>query len=242
MAKYKKKFRDALSVARYSRGRVGQSLLMALAGSLVFTAVLLYSRPADPIPQTLLRAVHAWSGDRMADAVGVGQPAAAAGTHLGPKHPSGGPPVNAVGVNSFAPSWGGLRPSPGSGSGSSIGVPASAAARTSDGTGGTITGGAGGEIASSESGPSGDASHAAEAQLAKVAAGLSAGASGGVRVDQGLPSSVAGKLGLQTGDVIIAVNGSPINTPEEFAKLYERDGLPGQVEAIRDGRTIHLHH
>ncbi len=81
----------------------------------------------------------------------------------------------------------------------------------------------------------------AEAQTDKIAAGLAAGASGGVRVEEVLPSSIAGKLGLQPGDLIVAVNGSPVGTPQQFAQLFEQNGLPRQIDAVRGGRPIHLH-
>ncbi|MGH8305524.1 MAG: PDZ domain-containing protein, partial [Steroidobacteraceae bacterium] len=55
------------------------------------------------------------------------------------------------------------------------------------------------------------------------------------------PSSVAGKLGLRPGDVIVAVNGTPVDSPASFAQLFETDGMPRQLDAVRDGRAIHLH-
>ncbi|MGH8133608.1 MAG: PDZ domain-containing protein, partial [Steroidobacteraceae bacterium] len=78
-------------------------------------------------------------------------------------------------------------------------------------------------------------------QLEKISRGLSAASGGGVAVDEVLPSSVAGKLGLRPGDVIVAVNGTPVDSPASFAQLFETDGMPRQLDAVRDGRAIHLH-
>ncbi len=45
---------------------------------------------------------------------------------------------------------------------------------------------------------------------------------GGVRVDGAGANTLAGKLGLQTGDVISAVNGQPVNSAGDLARLYSQ--------------------
>lgn len=43
---------------------------------------------------------------------------------------------------------------------------------------------------------------------------------GGVRVEDSPAGSLANKLGLQVGDVITAINGQPINSPGDLARVY----------------------
>jgi general secretion pathway protein C len=45
---------------------------------------------------------------------------------------------------------------------------------------------------------------------------------GGVRVDGAGANTLAGKLGLQSGDVISAVNGQPVNSTGDLARLYSQ--------------------
>jgi general secretion pathway protein C len=45
---------------------------------------------------------------------------------------------------------------------------------------------------------------------------------GGVRVDGAGANTLAGKLGLQSGDVISAVNGQPVNSAGDLARLYSQ--------------------
>ena len=45
---------------------------------------------------------------------------------------------------------------------------------------------------------------------------------GGVRVDGAGANTLAGKLGLQVGDVIAAVNGQPVNSAGDLARLYSQ--------------------
>jgi len=71
--------------------------------------------------------------------------------------------------------------------------------------------------------------------------GLSAHAGRGVTVDEAPPGSAARDLGLERGDVIISVNGKPINSPAEFAQVYATQGKPRQLEAVRDGQAVHRH-
>lgn len=81
----------------------------------------------------------------------------------------------------------------------------------------------------------------APAQQEKLGHGLSARSGGGVEVDEVPAGSIAGKLGLQSGDVILSVNGNAISSPEDLAAIYQREGPPQSVEIIRDGRVLHRH-
>jgi general secretion pathway protein C len=45
---------------------------------------------------------------------------------------------------------------------------------------------------------------------------------GGVRIDGAGANTLAGKLGLQSGDVISAVNGQPVNSAGDLARLYSQ--------------------
>lgn len=44
--------------------------------------------------------------------------------------------------------------------------------------------------------------------------------SGGVRVEDAPSGSLSNKLGLQPGDIITAINGQPINSPGDLARVY----------------------
>lgn len=60
----------------------------------------------------------------------------------------------------------------------------------------------------------------------------------GVQVQDAPAGSLANKLGLQVGDVIIALNGQPINGPGDLARLYGVFGTTNSVRAeIRRGGT-----
>ena len=80
-----------------------------------------------------------------------------------------------------------------------------------------------------------------ERQEAKVTRGLKTRPAGGILVEAMPPGSVAGQLRLQVGDAIITVNGEPVGSPEEFARMYREQGLPRQLTIIRDGREMHRH-
>ena len=86
-----------------------------------------------------------------------------------------------------------------------------------------------------------DRTAAAEAQIAKIGMGLSALSGRGIAVEEVLPGSVAAQLGLQSGDVILAVDGVPIDSLRQFAQIYQRDGVPRQVDGVRAGRPFHIH-
>ena len=45
---------------------------------------------------------------------------------------------------------------------------------------------------------------------------------GGVRIDGAGGNTLAGKLGLQSGDIISAVNGQPVNSAGDLARLYSQ--------------------
>jgi S1-C subfamily serine protease len=85
------------------------------------------------------------------------------------------------------------------------------------------------------------AQDADERQLAKITRGMSPAAAGGILVTATPPGSVTGQLHLHEGDVIVAVNGEAISSPEEFARIYREQGLPRQLTIVRDGREIHRH-
>lgn len=60
--------------------------------------------------------------------------------------------------------------------------------------------------------------------------------SGGVRVEDAPPGSLSAKLGLQAGDVITNINGQPINSPGDLARLYAQFATIGNVNAeVRRG-------
>jgi S1-C subfamily serine protease len=85
------------------------------------------------------------------------------------------------------------------------------------------------------------AADADQRQLAKITRGMSAAAAGGILVTATPPGSVTGQLRLREGDVIVAVNGEAISTPEDFARIYREQGAPRQLTIVRDGREIHRH-
>lgn len=46
------------------------------------------------------------------------------------------------------------------------------------------------------------------------------GPAGGVRVEEAPSGSLSNKLGLQPGDIITSINGQPINSPGDLARVY----------------------
>ena len=82
---------------------------------------------------------------------------------------------------------------------------------------------------------------AEQRQENKLTRGLKARPGGGIVVEAVPPGSVAGQLRLQVGDAIITVNGNPVGSPEEVARMYQEQGLPRQLTIIRDGREMHRH-
>ena len=52
---------------------------------------------------------------------------------------------------------------------------------------------------------------------------------GGVRVDDAPANSLSNKLGLQAGDVITNINGQPVSSPGDLARIYSQFGTLSQV-------------
>jgi type II secretion system protein C len=72
-------------------------------------------------------------------------------------------------------------------------------------------------------------------------------AGGGFLVREVQPGSLYEKLGVNVGDVIRSVNGSPVNNMDDVMKLYQQLGGLEQagnvsLEVTRDGRPEHLHY
>ncbi len=65
---------------------------------------------------------------------------------------------------------------------------------------------------------------------------------GGVRVDDASPNSLSNKLGLQAGDIISSINGQPVASPGDLARLYSQFGTLAQVrvEVKRGGSPLML--
>lgn len=85
-----------------------------------------------------------------------------------------------------------------------------------------------------------DVQEAAERrQDAKITRGMDSNPGGGVRIESAPPGSVASQMHLQPGDVLRAVNNEPLSSPEDFARIYRAQGLPGEFVVTRDGRELH---
>lgn len=67
---------------------------------------------------------------------------------------------------------------------------------------------------------------------------------GGVTVREVPPGSLAERLGLRRGDVIRQVNGIPVGSQEDLAKLYQQFSQVGQIalEGTRAGRPLKLNY
>ena len=65
---------------------------------------------------------------------------------------------------------------------------------------------------------------------------------GGVRLEQAPAGSLPSKLGLKEGDVIKNVNGQPVNSPGDLARLYQQFATLSQIraEVIRGGAPMLL--
>jgi general secretion pathway protein C len=65
---------------------------------------------------------------------------------------------------------------------------------------------------------------------------------GGVRLEQAPGGSLPSKLGLKEGDVIKNVNGQPVNSPGDLARLYQQFATLSQIraEVIRGGAPMLL--
>jgi type II secretory pathway component PulC len=55
--------------------------------------------------------------------------------------------------------------------------------------------------------------------------------SGGVRVEDAAHGTLAGKLGLLPGDIIVAINGQPINSQGDLARIYGQFESMGTIRA-----------
>ena len=63
-------------------------------------------------------------------------------------------------------------------------------------------------------------------------------ASGGVRVEDAPSGSLLDKLGIKTGDIITGLNGQPVNSPGDLARLYQQFGTLTSIRAeVRRGGT-----
>lgn len=65
---------------------------------------------------------------------------------------------------------------------------------------------------------------------------------GGVRMERAPPGSLAGKLGLQPGDIIRRVNGQAVSSQGDLARVYTQFGTLSsiQAEVQRGGSTLLL--
>lgn len=243
------------SPVTHARRRVRHPLTLFAAAVVAFAAVLLYGGREDPAVSDVLQRVRhaAADGARFARALAGTVPYVRQAASDTPRASTAraGDAVDETGSPFAASRSGVAEVSPGArglGIGGATYAESGATAATGEGTAAASSGtnaqdGTSGEFAAFGGGPApgGVTPQQAQSQLAKVARGLSAGTQGGVLVSQVLASSVARMVGLQPGDLIMAVNGQPINSPAEFAQLYEQDGMPRQIDAVRNGRAIHLH-
>lgn len=64
----------------------------------------------------------------------------------------------------------------------------------------------------------------------------------GIRVDDAPAQSLSGKLGLKTGDIITAINGQPVNSAGDLARIYQQFGTLATIRADvrRAGTPISL--
>lgn len=76
---------------------------------------------------------------------------------------------------------------------------------------------------------------------AEEAAGFGAAKAGaqGVKVTQVLPGSVAESMGLAVGDILVSLNGKPLNSVPDLIDGVQRAGAGGPVrlELVRDGKS-----
>ncbi len=63
-------------------------------------------------------------------------------------------------------------------------------------------------------------------------------ASGGIRVEDAPVGTLSEKLGLKTGDLIVNINGQPVNNTGDLARLYQQFATTSQIRAeVRRGST-----
>ena len=67
-------------------------------------------------------------------------------------------------------------------------------------------------------------------------------ATGGVRVEDAPGGSLLDKLGIKTGDIVTGLNGQPVNSPGDLARLYQQFGTLTSIraEVIRGGAPVML--
>jgi S1-C subfamily serine protease len=80
---------------------------------------------------------------------------------------------------------------------------------------------------------------AEQRQSAKITRGMSASPGGGIRIDEVPPGSVVAEMHLQPGDLLKSANNQTLSSPEDFARLYRAEGMPGEFVVVRDGRELH---
>jgi type II secretory pathway component PulC len=80
---------------------------------------------------------------------------------------------------------------------------------------------------------------AEQRQTAKITRGMRADPVGGIRVEEAPPGSVASEMHLQPGDLLKSVNNETVGAPEDFARIYRSEGMPGEFVVIRNGRELH---
>jgi membrane-associated protease RseP (regulator of RpoE activity) len=78
-------------------------------------------------------------------------------------------------------------------------------------------------------------------QRSKITRGMSAHPGGGIRVDRTPPGSVTEQMHVRAGDIILAVNGTPVSSLDEFARIYREEGLPRELLVRRGNREIRRH-
>ena len=71
---------------------------------------------------------------------------------------------------------------------------------------------------------------------------IGAAATGGVRVEDAPGGSLLDKLGIKTGDIITGLNGQPVNSPGDLARLYQQFGTLTSIraEVVRAGAPVML--
>lgn len=67
-------------------------------------------------------------------------------------------------------------------------------------------------------------------------------ATGGVRVEDAPSGSLLDKLGIKTGDILTGLNGQPVNSPGDLARLYQQFGTLTSIraEVLRGGTPVML--
>jgi membrane-associated protease RseP (regulator of RpoE activity) len=80
---------------------------------------------------------------------------------------------------------------------------------------------------------------AEQRQFTKITRGMRSDPAGGVRVEEAPPGSVANQMHLQPGDLLKSVNNETVSSPEDFARIYRAEGIPGEFVVMRNGREMH---